>query len=232
MSDNCVDYSILTHCCAFIFYRKLNEWLSPGCLSIVSNISAVRISTSNIRFKVFLHFTLVLILLEFFFLFSEALSLELTKIVIPTYKFHGETALLECQYELRTNKNNRNYHSRYSNNRDYGYRSIHTSLSDDNNGFDHLHNSDGSRSNSNSNGGGGGSGNAATSDEEETLYAVKWYKDNEEFYRYIPKANPPQQSYRVEGIRVDVSIKIVFSNLFIYILYDFMYDFCSRIKNL
>lgn len=39
----------------------------------------------------------------------------------------------------------------------------------------------------------------------ETLYSVKWYKDNEEFYRYVPKANPPQNSYKVEGIRVDVS---------------------------
>lgn len=40
----------------------------------------------------------------------------------------------------------------------------------------------------------------------EALYSVKWYKDNEEFYRYLPKSNPPQHSYRVEGIRVDVSI--------------------------
>lgn len=39
----------------------------------------------------------------------------------------------------------------------------------------------------------------------EALYSVKWYKDNEEFYRYVPKANPPQNSYKVEGIRVDVS---------------------------
>lgn len=39
----------------------------------------------------------------------------------------------------------------------------------------------------------------------EALYSVKWYKDNEEFYRYLPKSNPPQHSYRVEGIRVDVS---------------------------
>lgn len=39
----------------------------------------------------------------------------------------------------------------------------------------------------------------------ETLYSVKWYKDNEEFYRYVPKASPPQNSYKVEGIRVDVS---------------------------
>lgn len=39
----------------------------------------------------------------------------------------------------------------------------------------------------------------------EALYSVKWYKDNEEFYRYVPKANPPQNSYKVEGVRVDVS---------------------------
>lgn len=41
-------------------------------------------------------------------------------------------------------------------------------------------------------------------EDEEKLYAVKWYKDNEEFYRYVPKANPPQHSYKVDGIRVDV----------------------------
>ncbi|XP_046386602.1 uncharacterized protein LOC124156237 [Ischnura elegans] len=39
--------------------------------------------------------------------------------------------------------------------------------------------------------------------EGDRLYSVKWYKDNEEFYRYVPKANPPQHSYKVEGIRVD-----------------------------
>lgn len=122
--------------------------------------------------------------------------MELTKISIPTYKFHGETALLECQYELNSSKNNnnnnnnRNNHNRYDKNN--GYRSIHT-ISDDNNGIDHLH-SIGTGSDS--------------SEEEETLYSVKWYKDNEEFYRYVPKSNPPQQSYRVEGIRVDVSIQL------------------------
>ena len=42
-------------------------------------------------------------------------------------------------------------------------------------------------------------------DEEESLYSVKWYKDNEEFYRFVPKANPPQNSYKVDGIKVDVS---------------------------
>ncbi|XP_071448177.1 uncharacterized protein [Hetaerina americana] len=39
--------------------------------------------------------------------------------------------------------------------------------------------------------------------EGDRLYSVKWYKDNEEFYRYVPKATPPQHSYKVEGIRVD-----------------------------
>lgn len=41
----------------------------------------------------------------------------------------------------------------------------------------------------------------------EALYSVKWYKDDVEFYNYLPKSNPPQHSYRVEGIRVDVSIR-------------------------
>ncbi|XP_059622947.1 uncharacterized protein LOC132266118 [Phlebotomus argentipes] len=36
----------------------------------------------------------------------------------------------------------------------------------------------------------------------ESLYSVKWYKDNEEFYRFVPRASPPQHSYKVDGIRV------------------------------
>lgn len=39
----------------------------------------------------------------------------------------------------------------------------------------------------------------------ETLYSVKWYKDNEEFYRFVPRASPPQHSYKVDGIKVAVS---------------------------
>lgn len=41
---------------------------------------------------------------------------------------------------------------------------------------------------------------------EDTLYSVKWYKDHEEFYRFVPKANPPQHSYRLDGLQVDVCI--------------------------
>lgn len=55
------------------------------------------------------------------------------------------------------------------------------------------------------------------SDEGETLYSVKWYKDDEEFYRYVPKANPPQHSYKVDGIRVDVRDNYLY---IVYITYD------------
>ncbi|XP_065218701.1 cell adhesion molecule 2-like isoform X2 [Planococcus citri] len=38
--------------------------------------------------------------------------------------------------------------------------------------------------------------------DDDSLYAVKWYKENEEFYRFVPKSHPPQHSYKVEGIKV------------------------------
>lgn len=47
--------------------------------------------------------------------------------------------------------------------------------------------------------------NKYSSQPQEALYSVKWYRDNEEFYRYVPKDNPPQNSYVVDGIKVDVS---------------------------
>jgi hypothetical protein len=37
------------------------------------------------------------------------------------------------------------------------------------------------------------------------LYSVKWYKDNEEFYRYLPGSDTIKQSYKVDGVRVEVS---------------------------
>lgn len=43
----------------------------------------------------------------------------------------------------------------------------------------------------------------------DTLYAVKWYKEHEEFYRFVPKARPQAHSYDVEGVHVDVSKNIL-----------------------
>lgn len=41
--------------------------------------------------------------------------------------------------------------------------------------------------------------------ESEKLYSVSWYKDNEEFYKYVPSSDRSQHSYQVEGVEVDVS---------------------------
>jgi len=39
--------------------------------------------------------------------------------------------------------------------------------------------------------------------QEERLYSVKWYKDGNEFYRYVPKDKPPSQVFNVAWITVD-----------------------------
>ncbi|XP_062565476.1 uncharacterized protein LOC134227815 [Armigeres subalbatus] len=104
--------------------------------------------------------------------------LQLKRIHIPSYKFRGGSAQLECEYELNGSRNHpENVHrGSHPRNRYDIYR-------------DDYYN-DGDRD------GLGGSGG-------EKIYSVKWYKDNEEFYRYIPSANPPIKSYKIEGIRVD-----------------------------
>lgn len=39
----------------------------------------------------------------------------------------------------------------------------------------------------------------------EELYAIKFYKNNIEFFRYVPKELTPKQSYKLLGIYVNVS---------------------------
>ncbi|XP_077563933.1 uncharacterized protein LOC144179448 [Haemaphysalis longicornis] len=41
--------------------------------------------------------------------------------------------------------------------------------------------------------------------ESDELYSVKWYKNDTEFYRYIPRDNPPAQNYDLPGVVVDMS---------------------------
>jgi len=40
---------------------------------------------------------------------------------------------------------------------------------------------------------------------DDQVYSVKWYKDNMEFYRYVPKDTPKAQSFYVEGINVNLA---------------------------
>lgn len=40
----------------------------------------------------------------------------------------------------------------------------------------------------------------------ESLYAVKWYRGVDEFYRYVPAEEPHATVFGLNGIEVDVSI--------------------------
>lgn len=41
--------------------------------------------------------------------------------------------------------------------------------------------------------------------EEAALYTIKWYRNEIEFYRYVPKESPPSKAFSVPHINVDVS---------------------------
>ena len=190
-------------------------------------------------------------------------SLRLVKVEIPAYKFRGESALLECVYELNgggvggqvvvnpRTRVHQHHAARYR--QPLEYISNHEEEEDDNAGDEGVleeefkypkrkrkkyarfrkfdaegeQEEDGDEDEEEEHHLRGGifdnEGDEEEDDDEvahfqsssssshqgdgfpETLYSVKWYKDNEEFYRYVPKANPPQNSYKVDGIRVDVS---------------------------
>lgn len=38
----------------------------------------------------------------------------------------------------------------------------------------------------------------------EALYSVKWFKNNQEFFRFLPEDDPPAQVFRQQGVYVDV----------------------------
>ncbi|KAM7293030.1 uncharacterized protein ISCGN_026160 [Ixodes scapularis] len=45
------------------------------------------------------------------------------------------------------------------------------------------------------------------------LYCVKWYKDNHEFFRYLPSENPPKKIFPMRGLTVNVAESDQFSVL-------------------
>ncbi|KAL1395714.1 hypothetical protein pipiens_001262 [Culex pipiens pipiens] len=96
-----------------------------------------------------------------------------TRFAFPSYKFRGESALLECGYELAGKPAGRTREQNPPSS-----RNPYDVFQDYYNDGEERH---------------GG----------EKIYSVKWYKDNEEFYRYVPSATPPIKSYKIEGVRVD-----------------------------
>ncbi|PRD36138.1 UNVERIFIED_CONTAM: hypothetical protein NCL1_09533 [Trichonephila clavipes] len=47
--------------------------------------------------------------------------------------------------------------------------------------------------------------------EQEDLYSVKWYKDDVEFFRFLPKDKPANQFFETRDVEVDVSSCIILS---------------------
>lgn len=43
-----------------------------------------------------------------------------------------------------------------------------------------------------------------------SLYSVRWYLEQEEFYRFVPKESPPSRVFAVTGIVVDVSLTTLY----------------------
>ncbi|XP_054721507.1 uncharacterized protein LOC129231253 isoform X2 [Uloborus diversus] len=41
--------------------------------------------------------------------------------------------------------------------------------------------------------------------EGDTLYSIKWYRDDVEFFRYVPTDKPPGQFFPLQGVKVDMS---------------------------
>ncbi|XP_076373896.1 uncharacterized protein LOC143258594 [Tachypleus tridentatus] len=41
--------------------------------------------------------------------------------------------------------------------------------------------------------------------EGDNLYSIKWYRDDMEFFRFVPRDNPPHQFFPLKGIKVDFS---------------------------
>lgn len=62
--------------------------------------------------------------------------------------------------------------------------------------------------------------------DQEVLYSVKWYKDGNEFYRYVPRDMPPAQVFPLPGVSIDVSIYPRTLSLCILRIYDigFIYN--------
>lgn len=46
--------------------------------------------------------------------------------------------------------------------------------------------------------------------EQAALYTIKWYRNNEEFFRFVPKESPPFRAFPLPHVNVDVSIALYF----------------------
>lgn len=70
--------------------------------------------------------------------------------------------------------------------------------------------------------------------EQAALYTIKWYRNDEEFYRFVPKESPPSKAFNtILDIDVDVSnplsIKIIIC-IMIYNIYSMLNGFVCHLR--
>ena len=49
------------------------------------------------------------------------------------------------------------------------------------------------------------------------IYSIKWFKDNQEMYRFITSDESPTTFYPTRGIVIDVSQIFAFQNIYLFI---------------
>ena len=42
----------------------------------------------------------------------------------------------------------------------------------------------------------------------DAVYSIKWFKDDDEIYRYVPTDQPEYYVFKTQGIKVDVSLQL------------------------
>lgn len=50
--------------------------------------------------------------------------------------------------------------------------------------------------------------NSPTANQFQQIYSIKWYKDEEEFYSFLPNGDPKVSHYEMAGVKADVSILV------------------------
>lgn len=61
--------------------------------------------------------------------------------------------------------------------------------------------------------------------EQVALYTIKWYRNDEEFYRYVPKESPPSRVFLMPHLNVDVSFIVLVYRIFVSLFYSVYVQF-------
>ena len=50
--------------------------------------------------------------------------------------------------------------------------------------------------------------------EQQNLYSIKWFRDESEFYQFVPKEIPASKVFDVDGVKIKVDVSLTFISVF------------------